>query len=400
LELSGVSGISLEEAQELILAQVKVLQRPEELPLLEGLNRIAYDSLRAVLDQPPFDRSPLDGYALRHEDTLGASRENPAACKVVARLPAGGPLPRPLLPGEAARIATGAMIPPGADCVVAQEDTDEGDPDVLIYRELSSFENYCFTGENCRRGECLLERGERLTHGHVGALAGQGIVRVRVFSPLRVGVLATGDELAEGSLPAGKIYDANTPYISARILSLGMEPVPGYGRDDPAALADAFGALLESCDAVVTTGGVSVGTRDYIPEAVKRVGARVLFRKVRVKPGSSMLGAVKDGIPVLCLSGNPFAAATTFEVLARPLLEKMGGSASYRPRRQEGILRTPFAKASPTRRLVFARIEGTDVFIPQKNALFSFFIRSNCLLDVPENSPPLEWGRRVSVVLL
>ncbi|MDR1977517.1 MAG: molybdopterin molybdotransferase MoeA [Synergistaceae bacterium] len=410
------NAISLERAQELLLEQANALETPEDLPLLETLGRVAYDSVDAAIDQPPFDRSPLDGYALRHEDTLDASGATPAMCRVVLRVSAGDVPPRPILPGEAARVATGAMIPAGADCVIAQEDTEdtegaaEGESGVLVYRRLSPFENYCFAGEDCRRGDRLVERGERLQYAHIGVLAGQGIERARVFSRLRVGVLTTGDELVERGFlsrffsrflspaPPGRIYDGNAALISARLLSLGMLPAAAHSRDDPEAIAEKAGALLASCGAVVATGGVSVGAKDCMPEAIEILNARTLFRRVRIKPGSFMLGAVKNSVPIVCLSGNPFAAAATFEVLARPLLEKLAGNASYMPRRQTGVLRTAFAKSSAVRRLLRARIEGRDVFIPQKNSAADF-ARCNCLIDVPEGSFPLERGDEVSVIL-
>lgn len=398
--------VSLEHAQELLLQQVTAVPETETVDLLEVSGRVAYEDITAVIDQPPFDRSPLDGYAVCHRDTAGAARGTPVTLRVTQHIFAGECPDRPVNSGEAARIMTGAMLPRGADCVIMQEETDMGEDSVKIYQELGEYKNYCFAGEDLKKGQRLITAGQCLNYAHAGVLAGQGIGSVRVFARPRVGVLATGDELAPagGQLLSGKIYDSNSILLSGRLKSLGLDPVQApYCGDSPEALAEAVLSLLDSCDMVITTGGVSVGQKDYMPTVSDVIGAKPLFAGVAVKPGSPALGMVKNGKLVLCLSGNPFAAAAMFEVLARPVLEKMRGNADYMPVRQTGTTQSDFGKASGMRRLIRAQIKGKEVFIPQEghaSGMLGTLAQCNCMIDIPAQSPPIRRGMQVEVILI
>lgn len=397
---------SLEDAVSLLLERVSPLAQTEEIPLLQALNRVCAGDVTAVVDHPPFDRSPLDGYAARSEDLEGASFSAPAVLRVTQRIYAGQVSPGPLKPGTCARIMTGAPIPPGADCVIRQEDTDLGEEQVRISVSSAPHRNICDRGEDLRAGAPILSRGTCLTPAHLGVLAGQGLDRVSVYAPLKVGVLATGDELVPpGSpLPPGKIYNSNGTYLSARLCQLGMYPVvEPRGSDRLEVLTASLEALLDRCAAVLSTGGVSVGERDLMPAALEALRAQVLFHGVAVKPGSPVLAAMVRGKPVLCLSGNPFAAAATFEVVARPPLCRLAGWSAPMPRRVSGVLTSAFPKASPSRRLVRARLEGSAVSLPSGahvSGALSALIGCNCLIDIPAGSPPLAANTPVEVVLL
>lgn len=400
------SYLSVEEAAERLIGLVTAPDRCQQLPLLEAPGRVCGRDLAASMDQPPFDRSPLDGYALRHTDLAGASPAHPACLKVVRQIFAGDPPGAPLEPGQAVRIMTGAPIPPGADCVIRQEDTDCGEETVRVFQPLSAHDNICPRGEDLRAGFPLLSRGQVLTSAHVGVLAGQGIQEVPVFPRPRIGLLATGSELTPPGQPLapGKIHDSNQYYLSARLTELGMLPVWGQRRgDDPAILTDSVAELLDTCGGVITTGGVSVGLRDYMPQVCRRLGARELFHGVAVKPGAPVLAMVSRGKPVICLSGNPFAAAATLELLARPMLWRMAGRRDWALPRASGVLETAFPKASPGRRLVRASIRNGAVSIPAGSHVsgsLSTLMDCNCLVDIPAGSPPLSPGTQVEVVLL
>ena len=397
---------SLEEAVSLLLAQFSPSPCTGEVPLSQALNRVCAGDVTAAVDHPPFDRSPLDGYAARSEDLDGASPSSPAVLDVKQRIYAGQVPAGPVQPGTCARIMTGAPIPPGADCVIRQEDTDYGENQVRIFVSSAPHRNICDRGEDLRKGAPILSRGTLLTPAHLGVLAGQGLDRVSVFASLEVGVLATGDELVSPGvpLPPGKIYNSNGTYLSARLCQLGMHPtVEDRGADRLDVLTASLEALLDRCGAVISTGGVSVGEKDLIPAALEALGAQILFHGVAVKPGSPVLAASVRGKPVLCLSGNPFAAAATFEVLARPLLCRLAGWKDPMPRRVGGVLTEPFPKASPGRRLVRARLEGSAVSLPSGehvSGALSALIGCNCLIDIPAGSPPLSAHTPVEVVLL
>lgn len=398
--------LPLEEAVSLLLEPFSPLPHTQEVPLAQALNRVCARDVAAAVDHPPFDRSPLDGYAARSADLEGASSSSPAVLQVTQRVYAGQVPSGPVQPGTCARIMTGAPIPSGADCVVRQEDTDYGTEQVSIFVSSAPHRNICDRGEDLRKGTPILSRGTLLTPAHLGVLASQGLDQVSVFAPPEVGVLATGDELVPPGvpLPPGKIYNSNQIYLSARLTQLGMCPTTGdQGSDRLDVLTASLSALLDRCGAVLTTGGVSVGEKDLMPAALEALGARILFHGVAVKPGSPVLAAVVRGKPVLCLSGNPFAAAATFEVIARPLLCRLAGWSDPMPRRVSGVLTAPFPKASPGRRLVRARLEGNAVSLPSGehvSGALSALIGCSCLIDIPAGSPPLAAHTPVEVILL
>jgi molybdopterin molybdotransferase len=403
---SARERISLEQAVDMLLEQVQPLSGAECVPLPEAAERIAFEDIRALLPHPPFDRSPLDGYALHHEDSLGAGRETPARLRVTRQIFAGdghGPL---LLAGEAARIMTGALLPPGADCVIGQEDTDEGEEQVSVYRPVQRLQNICFRGEDVAEGQILVRRGQTLHYAHAGLLAGQGLACARVFRRVRVAILSTGDELAaaDQALPPGKIYDSNGVLLAARLRNLGMLPVLSRCcGDEIRLLRGRIESLLEDSDMVITTGGVSVGKRDCMPAVAAALGGRILFHGIDIKPGSPALALAREGKILLCLSGNPYAAAATCEVLAVPALRKLCGSDAFRLRRQTAVCQSEFGKASDMRRLVRARISGEEVFIPPRghgSGMLRTLAECNCMIDIPAGTPSLQKGTRVEVILL
>lgn len=387
----------------------QVLQPPcqtQQLPLEQARGRVLACDLTAQISQPPFTRSPLDGYALRAEDIKGADRKQPVVLPVSQYLCAGQFPQKQLQPGTAARVMTGAPIPAGADCVLRQEDTDEGRETVQIYKALSAGANVCWAGEDLVDGQLLIQHGTRLDCVHLGLLAGQGIQQVSVWPCPQVAVLPTGDELtAPGSeLKPGKIYDSNGMMLSARLEELGAEPVLLKSvADAPGALGQLLAELLEQYPLVITTGGVSVGDKDYLPVAVQRAGAHLLFHGLNAKPGSPALAAEKKGHVLLALSGNPFAAFATFELLGRPAVAKMSGLSAWSLLRSQAILADEFKKASPVRRFVRARLENGLVHIPRQGHSSGGIMAlagCNCLVDIPAGSDPLQPGDKVRVILL
>lgn len=395
-----VTGISLEEAVSLMTAPLSPLGT-ELLPLLRALGRTLAADVTAPLDQPPFDRSPLDGYALRSADLTGADRTHPAVLEVVDTLYAGDETKIPVGPGQAVRIMTGAMLPSGSDCVVPQEDTDRGNP-VRVFDSLNPFQNYVYQGEDYRKGSLMLKKGTRLDAAALGVLASAGLAEAEVCRRPKVGLLTTGDEVVSPGtpLPAGKIYGSNQMLLAARLAELGFEAETAHQGDDPADVAEAMKQLLNSCDVLITTGGVSVGDKDIFHQALPLLGAEQVFWRVNLKPGTPAMYSTYGGKPILSLSGNPFAAAATFELLARPLLAVLAGEEG--PRWGEGVLDTPFPKASPKRRFIRGKYENGHVTLPEghSSGLLSSLVGCNCLAELPAGSPPTEEGMRVRVLLL
>ena len=394
------TNLSLEQAVARITAPLSPLG-VELLPLPEALGRTLASDMNAPLDQPPFDRSPLDGYALRSADLAGADKNHPVVLGVVDTVYAGDEAKVPVKPGQAVRIMTGAMLPPGCDCVVPQEDTDRGNP-VRVFAALKPFQNYLYQGEDYRKGSVLLKKGTRLDAAALGVLASAGLTEAEVCRRPRLRLLTTGDEVVEAGRPrpAGKIYGANQLLLAARLAELGFEFRAAHRGDDPAAVAEAMGELLAGCDLLITTGGVSVGDKDIFHQAIPLLGAEQVFWRVDLKPGTPAMCSVYQDKPILSLSGNPFAAFTTFELLARPLLAVLSGEPGLQW--GEGVLDTPFPKTSPKRRFIRGRYENGHITLPEvhSSGMLSSLVGCNCLAELPAGSPPAETGTRVRILLL
>ena len=391
--------IELEEARALLAESVRPLG-VEQVSRQEALGRTLAEDVTAPLDQPPFDRSPLDGYALRSADLTGASPEHPVSLRVVETVYAGGVPSRALGPGEAIRIMTGAMLPRGCDCVLQHERTDNGLKQVQIYAALSPHANYCDRGEDYRTGEVLLPAGTVVDAAAVGVLASAGLSSVPVRRRPVVRVLSTGDEVVSPDLhplPAGKIYGSNQELLTARLRELGVSDVKGLLiGDDPREVADTMAQLLGECDLLITTGGVSAGDKDIFHEALPLLGAERVFWKVNLKPGTPAMYSLWQGQPILSLSGNPFAAAATFELLARPLLAALTGESRFSLRSRTAVVEGSFPKASPGRRFLRGFYQEGRVSLTGKND--SGMLAS--LVGCNAGSPPVQEGQTVTVLLL
>jgi molybdopterin molybdotransferase len=395
-------SLSVEKALEIALGRVSPLPTME-VPLESALGYILAEDVVSERPQPPFDRSPLDGYALCHEDSIGAREGSPARLSVAFTTFAGGAPERKIGRGECARIMTGAMLPEGADCVVRQEDTDEGSEEVLIYRELGAHENYVFAGEDYPAGETLLNKGIYLDAAALAVCASAGKSTVSIYTRPRAAVISTGDEIVEPgkALPRGKIYNSNLIHVSARLRELGCEVTFASAvGDDKGELEKAFKTAVGRADIIFSTGGVSVGQKDLVPAALDGVGAETVFHGVAMKPGMPTLFALLSDKPVLALSGNPFAAAVALELIGAPLVCRLSSRPSDYAR-AEGVLQNPFEKASPGRRFVRAVWRDGRVTLPEghSNGVLRSLVGCNCLVDVPAGSGALAAGEKVRVIL-
>lgn len=394
--------ICVERAVELSRAAAAVLEE-EQVPLPQALGRTLRRPVFAPFPQPPFDRSPLDGYALRAADIVSASEEMPALLRVAEKVCAGQVPSRPLAPGQAVRVMTGAMLPPGADCVIRQEDTDLGEERVRIFHAAAAGENRCLAGEEYAAGTLLLDRGTRMDAAALAVAAGAGMERLWVCRRARTAVIATGDELcAPGCpLPPGKVYDANTAYLEARLGQLGMPPDVSIRSGDT---LEGIVRALEACagsDLIVTTGGVSVGERDLMEPALTAWGAEVVFHGVAMKPGMPTLLARRGGTVVLALSGNPFAAAVAFELFARPVLGWMTEAPGLEMERTTALAAADFQKpGGAVRRYLRGRLERGTVTVPgaQRNGQMRSMVGCNCLVELPGGA--MRQGDRVDILIL
>ncbi len=398
--------LQIEEAVAILCAHCSPVAETRTVALQQALGRTLAADCAALSDQPPFPRSPLDGYAVRGEDTENAAREQPVTLSVVGKICAGEVYSGHLQPGEAVRIMTGAPIPDGANTVIRQEDTDLGMAQVQIYKGSSPWQNYCPQGEDYCKGDVLLRRGSVLNGFSIAMLASLGMAEVEVFRSPRVAVISTGDEIIQPGAPMapGKIYDSNRFLVCARLQELGTAPAFScHCGDEAAEVAEQIRAISGEMDVIVTTGGVSVGEKDIMHAVVDLLGAEQLFWWVALKPGAPTLAMVYQGTLIICLSGNPYGAAANFELLVRPVMDALTGNPRWRMVRREAVLENDFPKGGGVRRFLRGFVEKETVRIVtgnQASGALSSMLLSNCLVEIPVNRKGVCKGDKVQVYLL
>jgi len=335
-----------------------VLERSTRLPgepvaLGEAAGRVLAEPALARVDLPPFASSAMDGFALRSADT-------PGRLPIVARIAAGSPAPRALLPGEAMGIATGGVVPEGADAVVPIERVVQQDDKVEIPHSVDQTDNIRPRGGDARAGDVVLEAGSRLGAAQIGALAAAGVAELVCARRPRVAVLATGSELRTPgeTLEPGEIYEANGAMLEAALRAHGAEverlaPV----RDDEDAHREAIARALEA-DVVVSSGGVSVGPHDLVRRVAAELGVEEVFWRVAVKPGKPISFGVRDATLVFGLPGNPVSTLVGFELFVRPALRALEGERDPGPRFRQASLAQPLRRNGARDELVRARWSG------------------------------------------
>ena len=337
------------EALNEILARVGVLAAVESIPLAEAAGRVLAVDAVSDLDLPPFEKSAMDGFAVHSADFAGAALRNvpdPPAGQValslcvVGEARAGEPFAGAVPPGACVAIYTGAELPADVDAVVMVEDTEgaPGGERVLVRAPagVRPGQNVCHRGQDLTRGGIVLAAGARIRPADVGVLAAVGCEPVPVVARPRVAILTTGDELVPPSARPGpgQIREGNTLHLAALSRAAGAEVVRcGILRDDPSELARAFGAALEECDALITTGGVSMGKYDLVGDALAELGVERVFHKVRIKPGKPLWFGMRAQVPVFALPGNPVSCLVGHAVFVRPALAKLGGDRAALDRR-------------------------------------------------------------------
>ncbi|MFZ5855243.1 MAG: gephyrin-like molybdotransferase Glp [Chloroflexota bacterium] len=334
--------LSVLEAQERILQKIHAVGQTK-FPLEHAARRVLAEDIVAAADLPNFDNSAMDGFALRSQDT-SASR---VTLRVVADLAAGAAPTGSLAAGEAARIMTGAPLPPGADAVIPVEETDFSErgagvpaPEtVTITQKVDTGENIRPRGTDVRAGQAVLAAPHRLRAQDLGMLAMLGIANVPVYNIPRIALLSSGDELipVDAPLTEGKIHDSNSYALAAQIEEAGAEAVRlGVARDERAAVESLLDRAADmAVDMIVTSAGVSVGAFDFVKEVVEAKGS-LNFWRVNMRPGKPLAFGEYRGIPFVGLPGNPVSAFVTFEVFVRPALEKLSGL-EPRPRRRTTV---------------------------------------------------------------
>lgn len=406
--------ISVEEARELVLSHVSVLE-PETVSVLDAASRVAAADLKSDIDISPFAHSAMDGFALRADQIASASEEAPVELDVIAEVAAGDSFEGEIADGQCVRIMTGAPLPDAADCVVKYEIvtnvTGDGKPGsrVAFSAPAKLRGNVREAGEEARAGETVVTAGEVINCAGAGFLAGCGIVEVPVPRRPKVAIISIGSELVNPTeVPtAGKIRNSNSYALAASARAAGAVPtILPIVEDSLESLKAAVLAATEEYDFVVTSGGASNGDFDFIKPCVEQTG-ELMMTMVNMRPGKAQTFGVVNGTPVFGLPGNPAAAYCGFEMLIRPALRKMQGYTNFDRPRIRAKLSKDMTKKDPRRIYLRSTIsknaEGDYVVEPAKNqssGLFGVLQRSNCLAIMPEGNEGRTAGSVVECILL
>ena len=401
-----MQDIELEQAVEILLAHASPVTETEDVPLLDAVGRVAAEDIKAGFDNPPFDRSPLDGYTFAAASTRMATAESPVTLRVVAEECAGDFFAGTVGAGECVRIMTGGAIPKGCDCVVRQEDVREDGDAIRVPFTSKPYENYCYAGEDIKKGTVILRQGQIIRASQIAVLASEGHATAHVHRRVRVAVASTGDELLQPGEPLrpGKIYNSNLYLLAGRLKELGAEvTVVGSVPDDVERAAEVIASYADKVDVFLTSGGVSVGKKDIMHGVVPALGAERLFWRVCMKPGAPAIAYTRGRLLGIALSGNPFAAFATFELMAKPALLRIAGQTDVLPARRRAVLADAFPKECLGRRFLRARMEADGrVSLPDQHESGSLFSAAGCdaFVDVPAGTKPLAAGTEVEVVIL
>lgn len=401
-------NIKADDALNMLLG-LDVTPKTEQIALADSLGCVLAEDVKAILPSPPFDRSPYDGYAFRGEDTLTCSKDQPATLRITEEIPAGKAPTIEITKGFAAKILTGAPIPKGANATIKYEKTEFTVSDVRIFEPVKPNTDIVRAGDDIPAGAVISNKGTVITAPLLGLLSGQGITTVTVYKKPVVTVINTGSELVEAGnpLPEAMIYNSNAYTLSGYLSNLGLLPQnAGIVSDDPDAIADRVFKALKSSDMVITTGGASVGDYDWAVTSAEKLGADVLFWKIDMKPGGSIMAAVKDGKLILGLSGNPGAAVLSLLRIACPYIRKLCGRADLSLPVIDAFLKEPLKKASPKQRIVRGRLEiidGKAYFAEnegQGNGAVSSLVGCDLLGEIEAGSPPLPAGTKIKAYRL
>ncbi|MCE5002644.1 molybdopterin molybdotransferase MoeA [Staphylococcus pseudoxylosus] len=399
--------IPVREAIERVVSQ-DIYTKQIEVPLENSVNYILAEDIVATYEIPRFNKSPYDGFALRSIDTEGASGNHRITFNVIDHIGAGSVSEKEVGPFEAVRIMTGAEMPKGADAVVMLEQTVEDEQSFTIRKSFTANENVSLKGEETQIGDTVLNKGQQINPGAIAVLATYGYTQVKVFDKPSIGVIATGSELLKvgDDLEPGKIRNSNGPMIAALSQTFNLD-VASYQiqEDDLKSSIQVVKDAMSKHDIVITTGGVSVGDFDYLPQIYDEINAEVLFNKIAMRPGSVTTVAVADGKYLFGLSGNPSACFTGFELYVKPAVLHMMGATAIYPQMVQATLMEDLTKANPFTRFVraTATFNGKSMTVVpsgfNKSGAVVAIAHSNAMIMLPGGTRGYQKGYTVDVIL-
>ncbi|MBP4040633.1 molybdopterin molybdotransferase MoeA [Aeromonas sp. SrichE-2G] len=392
--------LPLDKALQGMLEQLTCCCETEQLPLPQALDRILAEEISSPLSVPPFDNAAMDGYAVRLAD-LAAGTPLPVAGKAFAGQPYDGEWPA----GHCIRIMTGAPVPAGTEAVVMQEETQAGNDGITFLTHPAPGQNIRRRGEDMAQGSRVLASGLRLSPRELPLLASLGIASVSVRRPLKVAIFSTGDELKPLGTPLrhGDIYDSNRYGVKAMLTRMGIDCLDlGIIPDDPAALRAAFLQADREADALITTGGVSVGEADFTKQLLEELG-EIGFWKLAIKPGKPFAFGRLPHAWFFGLPGNPVSAMVTFDQLVQPALARLAGQQFERPILLKATVTEPLKKSPGRldfqRGILSAGPDGLEVRSTgsQDSGVFSSLSRANCYIVLEQERGKVAAGETVTV---
>ena len=401
-------AVSIDEARKLLFNHFTPKRAVEKVPIHLAAGRVLARDVYAITDVPPFDRATMDGYAVRAEDTFTAEEDSPVILKVVGVIEAGKKPEIEIDRGEAAEIATGAMMPKGANAVVMVEYTRRRGERIEVLKPVSPGENVMYAGSDVMAGELLVREGSRLTHREIGVMAACGIGEVEVYRKPRVAIISTGNELIRPGekLMEGKIYDVNSYSLAAAVEENGGEAIlMGIARDDEAEMRRMIDKALREADIVLTSGSTSAGAGDVMYRILDEFEPGVLVHGIAIKPGKPAIIAVSDSKPVFGLPGYPTSAMTVFEVMVAPIIREMAGLAEDEMVKLRANLALKVFSAEGRREYLPVNVvEGAEGYSAYPvsgsySGAVTAFAFTDGFVEIPENVVMLEEGDEVEVRL-
>lgn len=398
----------LHEAQKTVFEATKTLGL-EKISLFDAFGRVLGEDIIAARDNPPWDNSAMDGFAVRWEDIKQEHAiTKPVALKVIEDVPAGTVATKSVGPGQAIRIMTGALIPKGADTVVKVEETEPSEDTVKIFKEVERGGNIRPQGEDVKKGDCIIAKGTQIRPAEAGMLAILAKSLVLVYQRPRVAILSTGDELADldERFDEEKIINSNSYGTAAAVQEAGGIPILlGIAKDQPAALKEKISHGLNA-DILVLSGGVSMGDYDFTKAVFKDLGAEMNFWKLAIRPGQPLAFGKIQGKLAFGLPGNPVSSMVTFEQLVRPAMLKMGGYRSYGRPVVQAVFQEKFSKRTDRRHFLRGILSRENNVLTvrttgdQGSGILTSMVKANGLIDVPEEVERLSPGDIVNVQVL
>ena len=389
------------DAVRLIEEKTTRVKRVEEVPIEEAAGRVIAEDVVAGFNVPPFDRSSMDGYAIRVKDTIGASMK-PVSLKLIGVRNAGEPFDGVVGEGECLEIATGAPVPKGADAVVMVEYTKLSDPSVEVMKEAKPGDNIAPEGEDIKKGEVVVKSGEVLTPGRLGAVAALGFSKVETYIKPRVAIYSTGNEVVIQGTPLrpGQVYDINSYTLTAVIEANGCIPVRiGLVKDDPEAITNAVRDATEY-DVAVFSGGSSVGSRDLFGGIIEDLGV-VYFHGLQVKPGKPTLFGEVSKTPIFGMPGYPTSCLSNAYVFLAPALRRVAGLPPIEQRTVKARLSKVVKGDGEREQFYTVRVEGGEaVPVFKQSGDITSMAHANGYIIIPIGTKLLEAGTEVTVYIL